>query len=292
MSSRPNTSGAPQGEQVAAGLHVVGVPIGNLGDITLRALATLGGVDAVACEDTRVTARLLGHYGLTKPLIAYHDHNAAEVRPRLLARLAEGAALALVTDAGMPAVSDPGYKLVRAAREAGCKVHVVPGASAVTAAVVAAGLPTDRFLFAGFLPNKAQARKAAWAELAALPTSLVVFESAKRLAASLADLAAVDGAREVAVTRELTKLFEEVRRGTAAELAETYAREGPPKGEVTLVVGPPGPRETEAVDLDAALRAALVDASVRDAADLVAEATGLPRRTVYQRALALAADRP
>ncbi|MCB9959169.1 MAG: 16S rRNA (cytidine(1402)-2'-O)-methyltransferase [Rhodospirillaceae bacterium] len=292
MSSRRNTTGAPQGEQVAPGLHVVGVPIGNLADITLRALATLGGVDAVACEDTRVTARLLSHYGLTKPLVPYHDHNAAEVRPRLLARLAEGAALALVTDAGMPAVSDPGYKLVRAAREAGHPVHVVPGASAVTTAVVAAGLPTDRFLFAGFLPNKPQARRAAWADLAALPTSLVVFESAKRLAASLADLAAVDAGREVAVTRELTKLFEEVRRGTAAELADAYAREGPPKGEVTLVVGPPPAKPAEAVDLDAALKTALADASVRDAADLVAAATGLPRRTVYQRALALAAARP
>ena len=292
MPNPGDTTGAVRGGQVTPGLYLVGVPIGNLRDITLRALDVLAGVDAVACEDTRITGRLLRHYGIRTPMLTYHDHNAADVRPRLLARMAAGAALALVSDAGMPAISDPGYKLARETRAAGHPVTVVPGPSAVLTALVATGLPTDRFLFAGFLPSKSAARQAAWAELADLRASLVVFESARRLAASLADLAAVDPDREVAVTRELTKLHEQVRRGRAADLADAYATEGAPKGEVTLVVAPsaPGSSQVGAEALDDALRAALAAGSVRDAADSVSAATGLPRRAVYQRALALAAD--
>ena len=293
MPNRGDTTDAVRGGQVTPGLYLVGVPIGNLRDITLRALDVLAGVDAVACEDTRITGRLLRHYGIQTPMLTYHDHNAAEVRPRLLARMAAGAALALVSDAGMPAISDPGYKLARETRAAGHPVTVVPGPSAVLTALVATGLPTDRFLFAGFLPSKSAARQAAWAELADLRASLVVFESARRLAASLADLAAVDPDRQVAVTRELTKLHEQVRRGRAADLADAYSTEGAPKGEVTLVVAPsaPGSSQVAAEALDDALRAALAAGSVRDAADSVSAATGLPRRAVYQRALALAADK-
>ena len=282
---------APAAQTLSPGFYLVALPIGNLRDITLRALDSLAAADAIVCEDTRVTAKLLRHYGITKPMVAYHDHNAGQVRPRLIARATAGQALAVVTDAGLPGISDPGYKLVRAAWEAGCKVTVLPGPSAPVTALVSSGLPTDRFLFAGFLPQKAQARAAAWADLARVPATVVVFESTRRLPASLADLAAIDPDRPVAVARELTKLHEEIRRGSAAILAAAYAHEGPPKGEVTLVVGPPAKAATSAEDLDAALEAALASATLRDATDQVVAETGLPRRVVYQRALALSRDR-
>jgi 16S rRNA (cytidine1402-2'-O)-methyltransferase len=278
-----------EAEPIAQGLHVVATPIGNLRDITLRALATLAAADAVIAEDTRVSHNLLAHYGITSPLIAYHEHNAAAVRPHLLARLAEGAALALISDAGTPLVSDPGYKLVAEALEAGVAVTSVPGPSAVLAALVVAGLPTDRFFFEGFLPPKSAARRARINELALVPATLVFFESPRRLAETLADLGAELGDRPAAVARELTKLYETTRRGPLGELAEHFDREGPPKGEIVVLVGPPAARDPVAEEeLDRLLRVALETLSVKDAAGAVSAQTGAPRRQVYARALALA----
>jgi len=274
--------------KLAPGLHVAATPIGNLGDVTLRLLDALAAADLVACEDTRVTEKLLGRYGIAAKLLPYHEHNAAAMRPRLLAALAAGQAVLLVSDAGTPLISDPGFKLVRDAIEAGHPVIALPGPSAVTAALSIAGLPTDRFLFAGFLSSKSAARRTAIAELAPIQATLVLLESPARLAESLADLAAGLGPRPAAVTRELTKRFEEVRRGTLAELAAHYADAGPPKGEITLVIGPPAaaaPAET--VDIDDALRAAMEKFRLSEAVALVAAETGLPRKTVYARALAL-----
>ena len=209
---------------LAAGLYLVATPIGNLRDISLRALETLAAADVIACEDSRVTRKLTEHYGITTPLTPYHEHNAAEARPKLLARLAEGQAVALVSDAGTPLISDPGYKLVREASEAGHTVIAVPGASAVLTALGAAGLPTDRFFFEGFLPPKQAARQKRIAELAGIPATLVLFESGPRLAAALADLAAGLGPRAAAICRELTKLHEEIRRGDLASLAQPLRR--------------------------------------------------------------------
>jgi 16S rRNA (cytidine1402-2'-O)-methyltransferase len=271
------------------GLHVVATPIGNLRDMTIRAIESMAAAAIVACEDTRVTRRLVDHFGLATKLVPYHEHNAAEMRPKLLARLAAGDSVALVSDAGTPLVSDPGFKLVEAAREAGHAVVPVPGPSAVMAALVAAGLPTDAFFFAGFLPPKTVGRRGRARDLAAVPGSLVFFETGPRLAASLADLSAELGDREAAVCRELTKAHEEVRRGRLGDLAVHYAAAGEPKGEIVLVVAPPGEAPPPAADdVDAMLRAALAGGSVKDAATAVATATGLPRRDVYQRALVLA----
>jgi 16S rRNA (cytidine1402-2'-O)-methyltransferase len=266
----------------------VATPIGNLGDLSERARATLAAVDLVVCEDTRVTGNLLRHLGLNRPLLAYHEHNAARVRPRLLEDLAAGRELALVSDAGTPCISDPGHKLVREAAAAGIEVVAVAGPSAVIAALSIAGLPTDRFLFAGFLPSKAQARRTALTELRDVRATLVLYESAQRLADCLADALAVLGPREAAIARELTKRFEEVRRGDLAGLAAALAAELPPKGEIVLVIGPP---DADAAVLDeAAVDAALADALARmgpsEAAAEVAAATGRSRREVYRRALA------
>jgi 16S rRNA (cytidine1402-2'-O)-methyltransferase len=275
--------------RLAAGLHLVATPIGNLRDITLRALETLAAVDLIACEDTRVTRRLLDHYGIATPLTPYHEHNAAAARPKLLARLAAGHSVALVSDAGTPLVSDPGFKLVRAAHDAGHAVTALPGPSATLAALASAGLPTDRFFFEGFLPAKPGQRKSRIAELARIPATLILFESGPRLAAALTDLAAAMGGREAAVCRELTKLHEEVRRGPLAELAQAYAEGAETRGEIVLVIAPPP--ENEAAlgegEIDAMLRNALDRASVKDAVSEVASATGRPRREIYARALAL-----
>ena len=275
-------------ERLRPGLHVVATPIGNLGDVTLRALAALAGADLIACEDTRVSRKLLDRYGIRTPLTPYHDHNAAEARPKLLRRLGQGAALVLVSDAGTPLVSDPGYKLVREAQAAGHSVTALPGASAVLAALAVAGLPTDQFLFAGFLPPKAGARRARIAGLARIPATLVLFETGPRVGATLADLAAgLGGQRDAALCRELTKLHEEVRRGDLATLAEHYANEEP-RGEIVLVIGPPAAAEQpSAEDADALLRNALARTSLKAAVAEVAATTGLPRRQIYQRALAL-----
>ena len=271
-----------------AGLYVVATPIGNLGDITLRALDTLRGADLIACEDTRVTARLLARHGIAAPTTAYHDHNAARVRPKLLARIADGGAVALVSDAGTPLVSDPGYRLVAEARERGLAVTALPGASALLAALAVAGLPTDRFVFLGFLPPRTAARRTTIERYAGVPASLVIYESAGRLPATLADLARVLGDRPAAVCRELTKRFEEVAADPLPALADRYAAAGPPKGEIVVVVGPPAERAADIDEVDRALTAALRTLSVREAAAAVAYATGARRRDVYQRALALA----
>ena len=271
-------------------LYIVATPIGNLGDLTMRARDILAAADLVACEDTRITGKLLTAFGLKRPLIAYNDHNADKVRPTLLDALRQGKAVALVSDAGTPLVSDPGYKLVRDVAAAGLAVTAAPGPSALLTALVLAGLPTDRFLFAGFLPPKSGARRTALGELAAVPATLVFYESGPRLAASLADMAAVLGDRPAAVARELTKLFEEVRRDPLSALAAHYAEAGPPKGEIVVVVGAPAAQAASADTLDAALRRALADNSTRDAAALVAGETGLPRKQVYARALELARE--
>ena len=276
----------------AAGLHVVATPIGNLGDITLRALGVLAGVDAVLAEDTRVSRVLLSHYGIDTPLLPYHEHNAAAMRPQILARLARGEALALISDAGTPLVSDPGYKLVGDVVAAGHPVTALPGASAVMAALVLGGLPTDRFFFEGFLPERSGARRTRLADLAVVPATLVFFESARRLSDALADIAAVLGPRQTAVARELTKKFETVRRGSATALAAAFAEEGAPRGEVVILVDRPGAATPASADaLDTKLTAALDHLSVKDAAAVVAGETGLPRREVYGRAVALAAER-
>lgn len=253
----------------------------------------LAAADLIACEDTRVTAKLLALHGLKRPTTPYHEHNAEKVRPALMERLKRGEIVALVSDAGTPLVSDPGYKLVRACRDEGVPVHALPGPSSTLTALVLSGLPSDRFLFAGFLPTKGGARRKALAELAPIGATLVLMESAKRLPAALADMASVLGeAREAAVTRELTKLYEEVRPGTLGNLAAHYAEAGPPKGEVTLVIGPPreGDAIADAERVDALLGEALAEGSVRDAADRVSAATGWPRRKVYARALELAKE--
>jgi 16S rRNA (cytidine1402-2'-O)-methyltransferase len=279
--------------RLPGGLHLVATPIGNLRDISLRALETLAAADLIACEDTRVTRKLLAHYGIKTPLTPYHEHNAAAARPKLLERLGTGEVIALVSDAGTPLVSDPGYKLVLAAREAGHAVTAVPGASAALAALTVAGLPTDRFFFEGFLPAKDGARNKRINELARIPSTLIVYESGPRLARTLAALAVGLGPRQAAVCRELTKLHEEVRRGGLVELARAYADGAETRGEIVIVVEPPAPdaEEPSAGEVDALLRRALMRASVKDAVSAVAAATGRPRREIYQRALALS-DEP
>jgi len=277
-----------QASRLAPGLYLVATPIGNLGDITLRALQALAGADLIACEDTRVTRKLLDRYAVATPLTPYHDHNAAKARPGLLRRLAEGAAVALVSDAGTPLISDPGYKLVRAAQEARHLVTALPGPSAVLTALTVAGLPTDQFFFAGFLPPKQAARRARIAELALLPATLVLFESGPRVAATLADLAAGLGAnREAALCRELTKLHEEVRRGELASLAQACAG-AELRGEIVVVIAPPqAPVQMGAAESEGLLREALERLSLKDAVAEVAQLTGKRRREIYQSALAL-----
>jgi 16S rRNA (cytidine1402-2'-O)-methyltransferase len=277
---------------LASGLYVVATPIGNLRDITLRALEILAGADLVACEDTRVSRKLFDHYGLSTPLTAYHDHNAETARPKILQRLAAGGAVALVSDAGTPLISDPGYRLVREARAAGHAITAAPGPSSALMALTVAGLPTDRFFFEGFLPAKPGQRKSRIAELARIPATLILFESGPRLPAALADLAAGLDGREAAVCRELTKLHEEVRRGKLAELAQAYADGAETRGEIVIVVAPPSADEAalDESEVDALLRGALERASVKDAVSEVASATGRPRREIYARALALTGE--
>jgi len=257
--------------------------------VTLRALAILAGADAILAEDTRVSRALLARYGIERPLSAYHEHNAAEARPRALRRIAEGQALALISDAGTPLISDPGYKLVSEAIELGFAVIAAPGPSAALAALCVAGLPTDRFYFEGFLPSRSSARRERINALAAVPSSLIFYEAAGRLAETLADLALELGPRPAAVARELTKLHEEVRRGALDKLAAEYAADGAPRGEIVIVVGPSEarPAVSEAA-LDREITEQLATLSVKDAAATVAAKHGLPRRQVYARALAIA----
>ena len=273
---------------LAPGLYVVSTPIGNLRDITLRALDTLASVDAVCAEDTRVAAKLFNAFGVSAKLRPYHDHNGAQARPALLNELKAGARIALISDAGTPLVSDPGFKLVREAAALGIKVIAIPGASAPMAALASSGLPTDRFTFAGFPPPRSGARKTFLNSLKGTGGTLVFFEGPSRLAASLADMAEVLGAREAAVARELTKLFEEVRRGTLAELAAHYAEAGPPRGEIVVLVGPgEGAEAADAGTVDAAILAAGDVRPLKEIAAELAERFGMKRRDVYERALEL-----
>ena len=279
--------------ELAPGLHVVATPIGNLGDVTLRALWVLRQVDRILCEDTRVTAKLLARYGIDKPLDPYHDHNADRVRPAILEALHRGQKLALVSDAGTPLISDPGYKLVRAAVAENLPVTAAPGASAALMALTLSGLPPDAFLFAGFLPPRSAARRRALAQWRGLAATLIFFEGPSRLAGALADMAEILGDRLAAVARELTKRHEEMRRDRLSALAEHYRSAGPPRGEVVVVVGPPEPA-SEAADagIDERLRALLARQSLRDAVAQLAAETGLGRRVLYERALALQHEDP
>lgn len=270
------------------GLYIVATPIGNLGDIGARAAKTLAAADVIAAEDTRVTAKLLSHLGLRVPMTPYHDHSDERTRAALVARM-ESEVVVLVSDAGTPLISDPGYKLVRDARAAGRHVTTLPGPCAAIAAITLSGLPSDRFLFAGFLPNKAKARADTLAEFAGLRATLVFYESGPRLAASLVAMAEGLGDREAAVAREISKMFEECVTGTLSELAARYA-DAPPKGEIVVIVGPPGEALAEEADddtLDAALREAMADKPVAQAAKAVAKRFGLDRHAVYARALTL-----
>jgi 16S rRNA (cytidine1402-2'-O)-methyltransferase len=273
-------------ERLEPGLYIVATPIGNLSDLSPHAARILSSADVIAVEDSRVTAKLLAHIGVKRPMIPYHDHNADRVRPDLIAHMAEKA-VALVSDAGTPLISDPGYKLVRDARAAGRHITTVAGPCAAIAALTLAGLPTDRFLFMGFLPSKAGARASAIAEVTAIKATLLFYESGPRLGAALAALHQGLGDREAAVAREISKKFEETVTGTLSELAARYA-DAPPKGEIVIVVAPPGPTEPPAeADVDAALREAMTRLSPSRAAAEVAQAFGLPRREVYERAQAL-----
>jgi 16S rRNA (cytidine1402-2'-O)-methyltransferase len=268
------------------GLYIVATPIGNLSDLSPRAADVLARADLIAVEDSRVTAKLLHHIGVRRPMLPYHDHNGERVRPQLLERMREGA-VALVSDAGTPLISDPGYKLVRAAREAGIPVTTIPGPSAAVAALTLAGLPTDRFLFLGFLPSKAGAKAAAIAEVAAVRATLVLYESGPRLAATLQALREGLGDREAAVAREISKRFEETVTGNLSELAARYL-EAAPKGEIVVIVAPPGEAEAAGEEeVDSALREAMGRLSASRAAAEVAEKLGIPRRQAYERALKL-----
>jgi 16S rRNA (cytidine1402-2'-O)-methyltransferase len=273
-------------QALPSGLYLVATPIGNLADITVRALATLAKADVIYCEDTRHSRTLLSHYAIGRPLRPYHEHNAERERPRVLAELAAGKAVALISDAGTPLVSDPGYKLVRDCLEHGHGVVSLPGPSALLAALGSAGLPTDTFLFAGFLPAKQGARRARLAELQQMPATLVFFEAPTRLAEALADIAAVLGERESAVARELTKLHEEVRRGSPSELAAWAARETP-KGEMVVLVGPPGRREIADEEIAARLQPMLEQMSLSEAAKAVADMLGVAKSRAYDVGLAL-----
>ncbi|MEY3984588.1 MAG: hypothetical protein RLZ59_33 [Pseudomonadota bacterium] len=273
-------------QPLAPGLYIVATPIGNLGDLSPRAAAILTAADLIAVEDSRVTAKLLQHIGIKRPMLPYHDHNADKVRPGLITRMATEA-IALVSDAGTPLISDPGYKLVRDARAAGHNIVTIPGPSAVIAALTLSGLPTDRFLFAGFLPPKAKARADMLADFKALRATLVFYETGPRLSAMLADVAAVLGNREAAVAREITKAYEECVTGSLEELSARYA-DAPPKGEIVVIVGPPGEAEAaSAEDIEAALREAMKTASPAQAAGAVARALGADRKALYARALEL-----
>lgn len=270
---------------LSSGLYIVATPIGNLGDITFRAVEVLKGVSAVACEDTRITGKLLHHLGIKRKMIRYDDHAGEGDRERLLA-LMESEAVALVSDAGTPLISDPGYRLVKIARERGIPVTSLPGANAAVMAMTLSGLPNDRFLFAGFLPNKARARETVLSDLSKVPATLIFYETAPRLEDALTAIASVLPGREVAVARELTKKFEECRSGTPEDLIAHYAAH-PPKGEIVLLIAPPGEEPIGEVDVDALLRAELALAKPSQAAASVAKLTGLDRKALYARAMEL-----
>lgn len=282
------TSGIDAACKLPGGLYIAATPIGHLGDITLRALATLASVDHIACEDTRVSGGMLAKYGIKKPLLPYHDHNAKAAGEKIIALLKTGEAVALISDAGMPLISDPGYSLVHSCVEAGFAVTVIPGANAALTALAGSGLPTDQFHFAGFLPPKTAARQQAIAALATIPGTIVFYEAPQRLGASLADLAKIlGGGRQAVVARELTKLFEETRRGTLNELAAFYA-EQEVKGEIVMLVAPATEMtEPKLADIETMLREALKSKSLRDAVNAVSVLTGAKKSEVYDLALRL-----
>jgi 16S rRNA (cytidine1402-2'-O)-methyltransferase len=277
-----------EAEPIAPGLYVVATPIGNLGDITLRALSTLAAADTVLCEDTRTSGTLMARFAIRARLAPYHEHNAKEVRPQILERLKQGATIALISDAGMPLVSDPGYRLVKEAVEMGIPVTACPGPSAVLTGLALSGLPTDRFLFGGFVPQKQGERKRLFEAFAKLRATLIFFESPHRIVDTLQDIAEAFPARPVAVTRELTKLHEEVLRGTAANVAADLQSRAAVKGEITLLIGPPEEEEgaVSEEDLDAAIAAALASMPASKAASEIAKRFNLNRSDIYQRILA------
>lgn len=287
VSDKPN-SRTEATQALDPGLYIVATPIGNLRDITLRAIDTLRAADEILAEDTRVARRLMDAHDIKAKVTPYHDHNGAKRRPEVLQKLSEGAAIAQISDAGTPMVSDPGWKLAREALEAGHRVFPLPGASALLAGLVASGLASDRFMFCGFLPPKSGARQKTFKDLAAVPATLVFYESGPRLADCLQDAAVTLGEdREAAVCRELTKLFEETRRGSLQSLADDYTETGPPKGEIVILIGPPTKTQADDETVDTALRNALETQSVKQAAAEIADLFDLPKRQVYQRALAL-----
>lgn len=271
------------------GLYIVATPIGNLGDMSLRAIMTLAGVSLILAEDKRVSKVLLNHFGISTPIKSYHEHNAEDKRPEIMALLKAGAALALISDAGTPLISDPGYKLVEASLSAGIKVVPIPGPSAILAALVATGLPTDRFFFEGFLPSRPNERRRRIRALETVPGTLIFFEAPHRVIETLADLADILGSRMGAVARELTKRYETIRRGFLVDLARDFAAESPPRGEIVLVVAPPSGAGEALPDIiiDEHLKGAMTTLSAKDAAATVAAKLGLPRRQVYARAIAL-----
>ena len=269
-------------------LYIVATPIGNLKDITIRALETLSSVDYIICEDSRVSRRLLDHYDIKKPLLTYHEHNAEQMRPVILEHLSAGKSVALISDAGTPLISDPGYKLVNAAIANSYKVVPLPGPSAILAGLVASGLPTDRFLFTGFLPNRSAARRQSLMQLADIKASLVVMESPQRLTAFLVDALAVIGERQAVVARELTKYFEEIKRGSLSELLCYYQEMPMPKGEVVVIIAPPlDNNKVSDAQIDTALKLEMETNPPSTAATLVAANLGINKRLVYRRALAL-----
>jgi len=295
---RPRPDGSKQNHHTNAsnlesGLYVVATPIGNLGDVTYRAIDILRRADVIACEDTRVTGRLMKRYGLMTALISYHDHNAARVRPRLLSRLTKGEAVAIVSDAGTPVISDPGYRLIKDTAEAGHRIIPVPGASALLAGIMTSGLPSDRIFFAGFLPQRSPARRRTISELRSVQATLVFFESSRRLTSALKDMADILGPRAVTIGRELTKIHEQTYRGHLDTVAHEIASIGPIKGEVVVVVeaGNVG-KVLDRKELDASLTTALSSMSVRDAVATIAKNGQWPRSLVYERALALKANQP
>lgn len=291
MFSTPDNDAASEPQNAAkaidSGLYIVATPIGNLADLSQRAIALFKAADIIAVEDSRVTGKLLHHLGLKKRMRPYHDHSSEADRDALLDMARDGVVV-LVSDAGTPLISDPGYKLVRAARAAGIAVSTAPGPSAVIAALSISGLPTDRFLFAGFLPSKDKARRDILSELGAIKSTLVFYESGPRLGASLAAMAETLGNREAAVGRELTKKFEEMVCGGLVELADRYAAEQP-KGEIVVIIGPPLEKATESGDVDAALQLALQTQPVSKAARDIAKRFGLDRAEIYERALQIKA---
>ena len=286
MRSKPAVKGLKP--TLAPGLYLVATPIGNLLDLSLRAVETLKGVDVIACEDTRVTSKILTRHSIKTKMNAYHEHNASRIRPRLLRTLENGGSIALVSDAGTPTISDPGYKLVKECIECGVDVTTTPGANAAITGLVLSGLPTNRFLFAGFLNSKALPRRQELKELAGVPTTLIFYESAKRLTATLADMVKELGDRPAAIARELTKRHEEIQRDTLSLLSTHYLNAGAPKGEIVIIVGPPLKKEPPSRnELDDLIVNQLQTLSVRDTAAKISLETGLPKRQVYKQTLKL-----